>query len=106
MCVCVRAVITDENANPTLNVVYFVGDTAVLECDLGERIEPGSMVMWRTGSGVDLPEDRVVIVDRNTTLIIKDLMFPSDRDTFECIITLPNGGRSRLRYDLILNREC
>ncbi len=89
--------------NPTVERVMFVGDTAVFECDVGERITEGSIIDWSTRSGFPLPLDRIVFADRNTTLIITDLSLPSDREGFVCRVRLANGQRRILTYDLVLN---
>ncbi len=98
--------VLQSGTNPTLDVVRFVGETVVFECDLGARIMTGSVVQWSTRSGLDLPLERVVFADSNTTLIITDLMYPIDRDGYVCIVTLPDGVRNRVTYDLIINRKC
>lgn len=96
-------VVLTSGFNPTLSVNHFVGETAVFECDVGERIIPGSIIEWSTRSGFPLPADRIVFSDRNTTLIITDLMLPNDRDGYVCRVAMANGQRFILTYDLILN---
>ncbi len=98
----VGAVVFATGFNPTVPRFMFVGDTAVFECNIGTMIPDGSIVDWSTRSGLPLPMDRIVYADRNTTLIITDLL-PSDRDSYVCRVIQPDGGRGILIYDLILN---
>lgn len=91
--------------NPTIREVFFVGDTAVLECNVSETIEPGSVVTWTTRSGLPLPLERVVFASNKATLIIKNLTLPNDRDGYECRVQFPNGRRSRITYDIVLNGQ-
>ena len=97
--------VLQPGTNPTLDAVHFVGDTAVLECDTGGRIAPGSTVTWGTRSGLPLPFERVRFTCDNATLVITNLTLPNDRDGYECIVQMPDGLRSRVTYDLILNGE-
>lgn len=102
VCFVVSVVLT-PGFNPTVERSVLVGDTAVFECDVGERITEGSIVDWSTRSGLPLPADRIVFADRNTTLIITDLRLPGDRDGYVCRVRLANGQRRILTYDLLLN---
>ena len=85
----------------------FVGETAVIECNVSQLVSTAEMfeIRWQTLVGGSIPLDRATFTQNNQTLVITNLTI-ADSQLYQCSILAPETlDRFRLTYRLNVQGE-